>query len=241
MNKHNHVLFLIILTFLLAACATADTTKTLEVTITPIKFFTTSTPRWKEVDDHKFILEQEECQLPCFKNIIPGKTTVEEVYKILPGGKYSRRGKMIEDGREISIYAYRFQSGITPEIICLDNVVEMIVFTTSISLNTFVINLGEPTLMAVPLFIPEERVDVINLFYPEKGIRIEAVGNKKVSVNFVQIYPAMTAHLVTLHQPLLTNDPQEILDKWLWYYDNYFIQEYHLTFPWQGYGDYEVK
>jgi hypothetical protein len=202
----------------------------------------TQTTSWSSINETTYILDDEECKIPCWKGVNPGKTSLDELKDILPGGNYyPPKENRINNGKSIAGFDYRSDKGFVTSMILLDNTVETLFFGTKlISLGSCLKRLGDPSFVVIPDIIPEGGYEIVDFFFPKEGVRIEASGGiTNHSDNIFQVHPGMIVSNITFHQVLESADFQDILNEWFWY-DDHFLREFYILFPWQGYGDYEI-
>jgi hypothetical protein len=201
------------------------------------------------------IFWSEECNPPCWKGITPGTTNKEDVLMVfgedsiehryngvigsdqfvenfvLPDSKYINNQTLTE-------YRVEFSSQALGTIILIDETVVTIEFNVNCTLADVINKIDEPDY--VILTRSRYGVMIANLFYLNKGIRVEIAGDSdswETSNKDARIDPHNEVLEITFHPVIKNENEQNIID-WIWY-DTYYIREeiYNIQI-WHGYREY---
>jgi hypothetical protein len=189
----------------------------------------------------QFVID-DECSVPCWKGIIPGVTTLEEVRVILPAIKQINYG-LTDELLGFSEYLFKDQNRVEVVVIFEDEVVKTLYFShMSFTIGEIIDLIGDPDGIVV-----EESddghsayLDIVEIFYPRIGVRIKARDLNTIGYNSsVKVHSDMRVRHISFHEPINSGIFQDIYENWVLYDYESSINRGLVMIPWEGYGIYD--
>jgi hypothetical protein len=184
------------------------------------------------------------CEPPCWQNIIPGETGMDEFPKILssmPDVDPERQGWMGKRHGYDQLYSWYFQKiDGSVQIGFLDEKVINIIIESDVgaTLEEMLEKYGEPTDIIYVMrnklvFMGSAMVETVNLVYPEKGMMI-VFDNR--GINPIRISPQQPINWIIYFTP---DEMEKAVS--LTYQEKYeTLIRQNRVHPWQGYIEFEL-
>lgn len=179
--------------------------------------------------------EHPTCNLPCWKQIMPAKTTKDEAIKILKDISYIDQGSIQQSGtNELGGCIWNWKiSGrrIIPSLSWQNGIIQEISLSVAydLSVSDVIREFGPPE--AVDFTeggIPENWYWVVNMYYPESGFQVKAYTTEFSSL----LEPSTEVGGIILFSPT------SIENRVFHLFPDTHPEEINLLYePWKGYGD----